>query len=477
MLEHLSAKFRTPPQQTLREPRAALILNRFTRTLTVMYATNAVADILGVSSEQLIDKSFYECMQENCLPDAIRCLESAKANDSIAYLRFWYRDPCRPEDVAEEQNALRDASHSSESEDGGVQLQVDEQMDVDIDAGDGSSNAGAGNALPSIISVGQSLFRGDQAVQSGSSQSDQQPNAYASPGESSNGQDSANQSFNQAAGSHSSSSSVILPLDQRRQARATRVAEPRAQPPAIEPYEIEAVVSCTSDGLVVVLRRARPRIPVFNLPPVAGLYFNNGLFAAPWGANPIRPHQYRPNPQHPFQHGFEAPLAPIGGPPLDDFMTSIREVAVFAWSLTGINGNIATYGHGAPHGEAQPPGGLPVWDPYAQPTPNHYPPENQAAASWAQRDVKMSNTPDSGYAEPSSRGDRPGIMAPRDLLNRPGYFYQGPGSFTNNGYENVFGPYQGGGASAGPSIQNAYLPPTTSAPGKGSAGNNAHSWQ
>src|SRR6202035_2650967 len=112
--------------------RAALILNRFTRTLTVMYATNAVTSILGITPEQFDGKSFYECIQENCLADAIRCLESAKANDSIAYLRFWHRDPRRQEDLQDQQ--MREASRSSGSEGGGVQL--NQPMDVDRPVGE-----------------------------------------------------------------------------------------------------------------------------------------------------------------------------------------------------------------------------------------------------------------------------------------------------------------------------------------------------
>ena len=77
-----------------------------------MYSTNAVADILGVSAEEMHGKSFYECIDENCLPDAIRCLESAKANDSIAYLRFVFRDPRRAEDLDQGQMD-REASHVS----------------------------------------------------------------------------------------------------------------------------------------------------------------------------------------------------------------------------------------------------------------------------------------------------------------------------------------------------------------------------
>lgn len=46
-------------------------------------------------------------------------------------------------------------------------------------------------------------------------------------------------------------------------------------------------------------------------------------------------------------------------------MRSIRDVAVFAWPVVGINGNLATFSRGMPGSGAQPPDGLPVWDPDA----------------------------------------------------------------------------------------------------------------
>lgn len=356
MLEHLSSKFRTPPQASLLEPRAALILNRFTRTLTVMYATDAVQSILGVSPDQFKDKSFYECMQENCLPEAIRCLESAKANDSIAYLRFWYRDPRRDEDLVAEEE-MHDASQSSDSEDGGVEL--NSSMDIDAE-----STADNGADI--------SMQHESSGEQSGSH------NSRTSSGESTDlEQDSARAIFGRIERPTSSTSSLVV-LSPEARRRRNVIRSPR---PVIEPYEIEAVVSCTSDGLVVVLRRARPIIPTLQ-PPSRVPQYANGLFAAPWGAQPIRPHVYQPNQQFPFQHGLQAPMLPAGGPPQDEFMSSIREVAVFAWSLVGINGNIASYGHGTPRGEALPPNGLPIWDPYAQPSPGYAAPENQAVAKW-----------------------------------------------------------------------------------------------
>jgi len=128
---------------------------------------------------------------------------------------------------------------------------------------------------------------------------------------------------------------------------------------------------------VVILRRARPRIPQPQqiLPPIEAF--------APWGVNPIRPHQYQPDPRFPFQHGPDAPRYAPGGPPLEEFLNVIREVGCFAWSLVGINGNIGAYSRGVPRGEAIPPDGMPIWDPYAQPKPDYAPPENQAVQRWA----------------------------------------------------------------------------------------------
>lgn len=406
MLEHLSSKFRTPPQASLLEPRAALILNRFTRTLTVMYATNAVSSILGISPEEFKDKSFYECMQENCLPEAIRCLESAKANDSIAYLRFWLRNPRREGEIDEDNDEeMREASQSSDSEDGGVELHG--HMDIDYNPAAESSASAAvatktsGNGESSTIAPSYQP-RADMRTSSGESTDLEQDATHAI--------------FDKEKASRSSTSSLALVSpEERAQRRRTRSPTPAA--PAPGPVEIEAVVSCTSDGLVVVLRRARPAIPSLQQPvnPAQAPLYANGLFAAPWGVNPIRPHLFQPNPQYPFQHGLQAPQLPAGGPPLAEFMNSIREVAVFAWSLAGINGNIASYGHGVPRGESQPPGGLPIWDPHGQPSPGYFPPENQAAQRWSRLGEKT-NEPGGGNQVPPYQHH-----GEQQLLERHGY--------------------------------------------------------
>jgi hypothetical protein len=380
MLEHLSSKFREAPRPEIREARAAIILNRFSRELPIMFSTNAVASILGVSSDELQGKSFYECIEENCLPEAIRCLESAKANDSIAYLRFRYRDPRRPEDQDERMSDAQ--SHSSDSEDGGVQIDHRSPSEQRDHHSPSDQIMDEQDSIPSDSHGSSGVRIGSQSRTSSGVSTDAE-------------RDSAEVMFDRSQPARSSSSSLALPSPDEAREGQGQLQHLAQAPPG--PIELEAVVSCTSDGLVVILRRARPIVPAaIPLPQ-----YNNGFFAAPWGVNPIRPHAFA-EPQHAYQPNFMPGLQAAhqhitaGGPPMQDFMQSIREVAVFAWSLTGINGNIASYSRGKPVGQATPPGGFPIWDPRSN---NQWlGPENQAVPKWSE--WEKTNLPNDGNRVP-----------------------------------------------------------------------------
>ncbi|KAF8545032.1 hypothetical protein BDD12DRAFT_915076 [Trichophaea hybrida] len=256
MLTHLSSKFTAQPEGN-HEPRAALILNRFTRTLAIMYATHTISDILGIQAQDAIGRSFYECISEDCLQDAVDALERAKENDSIAYLRFLWRDPraararsgspgARP-DSAPVSNDGAEASSNIDSVDGGVPLPDGTLNDASVSERDSSE------------------------------EDDPSPRRNSTPQSSVSGN---------AGADH-----VI---------------------------EVEAVVSCTSDGLVVIVRKAHGTSP---LSP------ERGIFASPWSHTPLMPD--RPS-------AGTSPFAP-------DFMDSIQQVAVFAWSLRSINGEIMAH--------------------------------------------------------------------------------------------------------------------------------------
>lgn len=93
MLSYFSSKFNLDPDNPTHECRSVLFLNRFTQSLTVMYATSGIEQVVGICGEGMMRRSFYFCIPLNCLGFAVQCLESTKKNDSIAYMRFMFRDP------------------------------------------------------------------------------------------------------------------------------------------------------------------------------------------------------------------------------------------------------------------------------------------------------------------------------------------------------------------------------------------------
>lgn len=341
MLSHLSTKFSLPVKHKPHEPRAALFLNRFTRTLTIMYATSGLAEVIGIPAESMRGRSFYYCISENCLQDAVKCLENAKGNDSIAYLRFWFRDPR----LDDEEDAVSD--HSDEemtttdttSEEGGVHLR---------------------NSPPIHTQPGAMDIDSDESTRHSS-------------GDSTRHADTHEAIFGQARHAESSTSS-LAPSPERERHSPSHVQR--------DPIELEAVISCTSDGLVVCLRKARPLIPHPTQRPSQPVH-QNGFFAAPWAMEPVLP-PMETRAAAGYSSNFAPSLGPQGarkdisnvsvtaGPDQIDFMNAIREQAVFAWALTGINGVLADYAYGKPSGESLPSEGLPVWssDPRAQPDGN-----------------------------------------------------------------------------------------------------------
>ncbi|KAI6823509.1 hypothetical protein KC332_g4594 [Hortaea werneckii] len=350
MLSHISAKFRQPSKPQEHEPRAALFLNRFTRTLTIMYATNGLQEVIGIPAETMRGRSFYYCIAENCLQDAIKCLENAKGNDSIAYLRFWFRDPRiddqppPPDDESSDEEMTTDVSE--DMSEGGVNIGAASETSANGRDSSNSSNAA----------------RSDETMDVDQGSRPEEPNSRTSSGDSTNPRDTHEAIFGASLRAESSSSSAAPSPEQGR-------ASP-VRPQPVDPVELEAVISCASDGLVVCLRKARPMIPHPTHRPSRPVY-ENGLFAAPWAPEPMLP-PLEARPGAGFGQAFAPALGPqaarshgspvqAGGPSQQDFMNSIRDQAIFAWALTGINGTLAEFGQGKPYGESLPKDGLPVW--------------------------------------------------------------------------------------------------------------------
>jgi hypothetical protein len=154
------------------------------------------------------------------------------------------------------------------------------------------------------------------------------------------------------------------PAIQRSRPSALSTSPIDPAPLNLEQIEVEAVVSCTSDGLVVILRRARPLIPqaVGITEPIN---YDHGVFAAPWAFEQI-------GEDGTLNGGVPVVASPSSTEPDNTLvMSAIRDVAAFAWSLTGINGAMVDLANGRPSGEALPPGGLPIWDPSANVDPEN----------------------------------------------------------------------------------------------------------
>lgn len=399
MLTHLSKRFSQTEQQRTHEPRAALFLNRFTRTLTIMYATAGVEKILGISGEDMKGKSFYYCIQENCLDEAVRCLESAKANDSIAYLRFWFRDP-RIDDPPSQTDA--DLATGTDT-DASMTDVTSEMSDSEWDEGQGSRTSRSSEP------VVHRLHDEEQNPTTIHNPGSVLESAVASTPVSVQPRHPVTTEASNASDSRTSSGADSIPADETTRAifghrssgtsRASEDTTPLTSPesPASSMryngdfnIELEAVISCTSDGLVVCLRRARPTVPAnLHQPPVHQPTHKSGVFAAPWATDPVF-HPARPDYHFSSMHGYGTaghhavpstwPVAANGfvpppqGPSAQALFDSIRDTAIFAWALTSINGSLAdcATNPSAAAGESQPPDGLPVWQPSDKAHTNGY---------------------------------------------------------------------------------------------------------
>lgn len=353
----------------MHEPRAALFLNRYTRTLTIMYATDGLVDFLGISGNDMIGRSFYYCIQENCLQDSVRCLENAKANDSIAYMRFWWRDP-----RTDDEEAGQDPQRTTDDDDAVMTDVRSSDEDTEDDGNRFDEHAG----FSRNISIESEPLSSTDSLEPEGTSNDQSHRGVLKADSTNSSTESGNDYTHEAVfgdsrqtrSSASSASQTPATYENRSNGLRLRAA-----------LELEAVVSCASDGLVVCLRKAAPLLPQMSREPVqvrqtvqqAGENrYANGLFAVPWSSSPmLPPPQARPQYVQPsgFAPGltpaqaYHAPIDQSSVPPKVDFMGSIRDIAVFAWALVGINGSLEEYSHGVPRGEAQPESGLPIWKP------------------------------------------------------------------------------------------------------------------
>ncbi|KAL7754231.1 hypothetical protein RI367_000212 [Sorochytrium milnesiophthora] len=72
-----------------RQVRACMILNRFTRDLTVMFASNNVRHVLGIEPEAMFGKSLLDFVRADSRRNIMAEVDIVKENESMCHIRFW----------------------------------------------------------------------------------------------------------------------------------------------------------------------------------------------------------------------------------------------------------------------------------------------------------------------------------------------------------------------------------------------------
>ncbi|KAI9261724.1 hypothetical protein BY458DRAFT_515724 [Sporodiniella umbellata] len=75
------------------EKRFCLVLNRFTESLSIVYATQCIKELVSISSEDVIGQSFFSFVHKQDIPSLRAQIEMAKEHGSVVRLRFdWLID-------------------------------------------------------------------------------------------------------------------------------------------------------------------------------------------------------------------------------------------------------------------------------------------------------------------------------------------------------------------------------------------------
>ncbi|KAF9938397.1 hypothetical protein BGZ67_000239 [Mortierella alpina] len=81
------------------EFRVCMILNRFSRTLGVMYASPLCEDVLHIDTEAIIGKPFLLFIRADDLGAFVEQVNEAKSNTAITHMRFWFQSPNWPQEI------------------------------------------------------------------------------------------------------------------------------------------------------------------------------------------------------------------------------------------------------------------------------------------------------------------------------------------------------------------------------------------
>ncbi|KAG0236555.1 hypothetical protein BGW42_003210 [Actinomortierella wolfii] len=81
------------------EPRACMILNRFTRSLIIMYASPSSRELFSIDHEALIGKPLLLYIRADDLTSFVVQMDIAKSTTAVAHMRFWFQSPNCPQEI------------------------------------------------------------------------------------------------------------------------------------------------------------------------------------------------------------------------------------------------------------------------------------------------------------------------------------------------------------------------------------------
>ncbi|KAI7823385.1 hypothetical protein BC939DRAFT_493125 [Gamsiella multidivaricata] len=81
------------------EPRACMILNRFSRSLLIMYASPACELIFHLDPEQIVGKPILLFIRADDLGSFVEQVDMVKSSSAITHMRFWFQSPNWPQEI------------------------------------------------------------------------------------------------------------------------------------------------------------------------------------------------------------------------------------------------------------------------------------------------------------------------------------------------------------------------------------------
>ncbi|KAF9352920.1 hypothetical protein BGX26_009291 [Mortierella sp. AD094] len=81
------------------ELRACLLLNRFTRNISIMYASPSCELIFNIDPDDLLSKPLLLYIRADDLANFAEQMDQAKSSAALRHIRFWFQSPNCPEEI------------------------------------------------------------------------------------------------------------------------------------------------------------------------------------------------------------------------------------------------------------------------------------------------------------------------------------------------------------------------------------------